>query len=155
MKNLIFISYLLLVLSSCGPSPIHSEKLELDGVWEYDENLTSTISVTDTLSNYDLALKMNHSSEFYFQNIYVRIETIFPDGKKISEPLSLQLAKSKGQWNGKCGGESCEILFSLQDNFKFKNLGDHRFSIGQFSRDEKLKGINEIELMLFETASKI
>lgn len=141
-------------MSSCGPSPIHSEKLKLDGIWDYDENLISTITVTDTLINYDLALKMDHSSDFYFQNLYVRIETIFPDEKKISEPLSLQLATSKGQWNGKCSGESCKIVFSLQDNFKFKHQGDYQFKVGQFSRDEGLKGINEIELLLFEAASK-
>ena len=143
-----------MILSSCGPKPIHSEKLNVDGLWDSGKKLNSTISVTDTTSKYDLALKMNHSSDFYFQNIYLNIETVFPDGKEISEAISLELATTKGNWIGKCRNEACEIVFSLQDNFKFKNLGDHQFTIEQYSRDKELKGINEIELLLFETASK-
>lgn len=154
MRYLTLILFLLFTLSSCGPKPIHSERLRIDGAWEYQDKLSSTINVTETTMNYDLALRMEHSIEFYFQNIYLEIKTIFPDGKEISEPLSLQLGSSKGNWIGKCKGESCEIVFSLQDNFKFKNIGDHQFTVGQFSRDDKLQGIKEIELLLFETASR-
>lgn len=124
--------------------------MEISEDWSYDQKLTSTIKVVDTIKNYDLALKLDHSTSFYFQNIYLQIETVFPDGKKMSEPLSLELATSKGNWIGKCGSENCEIVFSLQDKFKFKKLGDHKFTIGQFSRDENLKGVNEIELLLFD-----
>lgn len=128
--------------------------MNIEGDWTYQDKLESTITVSDTLMNYDLALKLNHSKEFGFQNIYLDIETVFPDGKKIAKPLSLQLATSAGIWNGKCSGDNCEIVFSLQDKFKFKDLGDHKFTIGQYSRETALIGINAVELLLFETVSK-
>ncbi len=128
--------------------------MEIEGDWTYQDKLESTITVSDTLINYDLALKLNHSKEFGFQNIYLDIQTVFPDGKKVSKPLSLQVATSAGIWNGKCNSKDCEIVFSLQDNFKFKDLGDHQFTIGQYSREDKLEGINSVELLLFETESR-
>ena len=139
-----------MAFSSCGPAAIHSEKMETNGEWSYDNKLSSTIDIQDIDKNYDLALKLNHSQEFYYQNIYLQIETVFPDGKKITEPLSLDLANKAGNWIGKCSGETCEIVFSLQDNFKFKNTGKHQFTIGQYSRDRMLEGVNEIELLLFD-----
>ncbi len=154
MKQLYIILIFGLFFTACQPNPIHSEKLEIDNDWLYQDQLKSKITVEDTIQKYDLALKVNHSKDFYFQNIYLNIETLFPDGNKKSEPLSLQLANRSGNWIGKCNKQDCETVFSLQDNFRFKQLGDHEFTIGQFSREEKLVGVNEIELLLFESQKK-
>ena len=149
MKKLIYIALILLVYS-CGPSIVHSDKLEIGNQWSYDDLLVSSYEVQDTIKKYDLALKVNHSLEYAYQNIYLNVETTFPDGKKISNPLSLNLSDKTGIWLGKCGSNNCDITFSLQDNFRFQSIGKHEFSIGQFSREDQLEGISDIELIVFE-----
>ena len=103
---------------------------------------------------YDLALRVNHSLEYDYQNVYLQVETVFPDGKKTINPLSLNLADKIGTWLGKCGGDGCDITFSFQDDFRFQSLGKHEFSIGQFSRENQLAGISEIELLLFKAGEE-
>lgn len=141
---------MLLFIYSCGPTVVHSDKLEVGKQWSYGDALVSSYMVEDTTKKYDLALKLNHDLEYEYQNIYLNVETTFPDGKKTKNPLSLDLSNKIGIWLGKCGSKDCEITFSLQDDFRFKSLGKHDFSIAQFSREDQLKGISEIELILFE-----
>lgn len=139
-------------LYSCGgPKVVHSDKHIIGEQWSYDNVLVSTYDAQDTTVRYDLALRLNHNKEYDYQNLYLNVETVFPDGKKTINPLSLDLSNKMGTWLGKCGGENCDITFSFQDNFRFKSIGKHQFTIGQFSREDQLKGISEIELILFES----
>lgn len=151
MKKLIYISLLIFLYSCGGQSIVHSDKLVIGEQWSYDNLLVSTYEAKDTTNRYDLALRINHNKEYDYQNVYLQVETIFPDGKKSKNPLSLDLANKMGTWLGNCSSNDCEIIFSFQDNFRFKSVGKHQFSIGQFSREDQLKGISEIELILFKS----
>ena len=138
-------------LCSCGPRVIHSDKLDIGKQWSYGNTLISEYTAQDTSSKYDLALKLIHTKEFEYQNVYLNVATSFPDGVKTTNPLSLDLSTKTGNWLGKCNSKDCEITFSFQDNFSFKTLGKHKFEIGQYSREDQLEGISEIELILFES----
>jgi len=153
VKKLFYIS-ILLSLYACGPTIVHSDKLDIGEQWSYDDLLVSSYEVQDTSMKYDLALKVTHTLEYQYQNIYLNVETQFPDGKVAKNPLSLDLAEKTGLWKGKCGSTDCEITFSLQDKFRFKSLGEHKFSIAQFSREDQLMGISDIELILFESVQE-
>jgi len=137
-----------------GPTIVHSDKLDLGTEWPYDKVLESSFIAQDTSALYDLALRVKHSKDYDYQNVYLNVETTFPDGNTTSNPLSLDFANKMGSWLGKCGSNDCEITFSFQDKFRFKSLGKHEFGVGQFSREENLKGISEIELILFESEQK-
>ncbi len=128
--------------------------MEIGEQWSYDDLLVSSYDVQDTMQKYDLALRVNHSLEYDYQNVYLQVKTVFPDGKETSNPLSLNLADKIGTWLGKCGGDGCDITFSFQDDFRFQSLGKHEFSIGQFSRENQLAGISEIELLLFKAGEE-
>jgi len=154
VRKLIYISILALLFSCNGPTVVHSDILDLGEQWSYEDRLVSSYEVQDTSQKYDLALRLNHNKEYDYQNLYLSVETVFPDGNKTSNPLSLDLANKMGTWLGKCGSNDCDITFSFQDNFRFKSLGKHQFTIGQFSREDQLRGISEIELILFESEEK-
>jgi len=154
VRKLIYILLLALLYSCNGPTIVHSDILDLGEQWSYDDTLVSSYEVKDTTQRYDLALRLNHNKDYDYQNLYLNVETMFPDGKKTSNPLSLDLANKMGTWLGKCGNNDCDITFSFQDNFRFKSLGKYQFTIGQFSREDQLRGISEIELILFEAGEE-
>jgi len=130
VRSLLYITILAFIYSCNGPTVVHADLLDIGEQWSYDHVLVSSYEVQDTSSKYDLALRLNHSKEYDYQNIYLNVETVFPDGKKTSNPLSLDLANKIGTWLGKCGSKDCDITFSFQDNFRFKSLGKHQFTIG-------------------------
>ncbi len=149
MKYLVAILFAILILVSCGPTAIHTKTLDIEGAWT-DDALKTTIDISDTLKKYDLVATIAHQQDFGFENLYLKITTLFPDGEELSSPLSLELASSMGIWNGKCSGEVCTLSFNLQKDFKFKTTGSYTFQIEQFSRMDSLQGVENLTLSLYE-----
>lgn len=138
----------MLVFASCGPTTIHEESLDIKGLWT-DDMLTTTINISDTLKRYDLVATIAHQENFRFENLYLKVTTVFPDGEEKSSPLSLELANSMGLWNGKCKRGVCSLSFNLQERFKFKSPGPYTFKVEQYSRLDSLQGIDNLTLSLY------
>jgi len=154
LRKLAPILFIAIILGSCGPKAIYSKSINLNGAWTYPEQLITTIDIADTIQKYDLVATIDHGEDFGYENLYLQITTIFPDGEKRSSPLSLELANSKGFWNGKCSGNACTLSFNLQEDFRFKEPGSYSFEIEQFSRKDTLKGLNEMTLSLYEVEAE-
>ncbi len=144
---------LLLFLISCGPEVIVEESLQIDNSWSYDNVLHLTADISDTENKFDLLIQVDHDENFAFQNVYLQIKTVFPNGKEVEEPISLELSNKKGHWQSQCSGSNCSLQFFLQENFKFESAGKHEFFISQYSRDPQLEGIQSIQLKLLKATN--
>lgn len=143
--------YLLIVLSclfifSCSESYIFEEVQSISSPWKYSEIVDFNFSAPDTTQHYDLLLELKHSPDYSFKNIYTKIHTTFPSGKKTEDLVSFEIADSFGQWRGDCGG-SCTLLLGLKEGFKFQEQGPHILSFENYSRKE-LEGIESITLLI-------
>jgi gliding motility-associated lipoprotein GldH len=150
MRLLIFIALgALLTLQSCQSDCTSLRKQKIDEAgWNYSDTISFMIDAQDTTKYYDLVLKVKHTEEFSFQNLYVRSTTEFPSGERIQDPISLNLGNLAGQWNGKCSGKTCTAPILLQSKFRFLELGEHTITFEQFSRKERIKGVLGMELLL-------
>jgi len=143
--------FLLVGVCSCGPSPLFSETLDTSPQgWTTAEELTYEIEVEAVDQQYELQLLIDHSTEYRYQNIYFKIKTGFPDRDAKEEQLSVDLATKSGEWLGDCSAAKCKTKVYLLDNFKFPTAGTYTFEISQYTREENLKGINSLELSLFQ-----
>jgi len=151
---LIGISFL--SIQSCTDSNVlSSEEIEVSSTsWTYDNPLSFTLPVLDTTNYYDLSIHVKHSPEFSFQNLYVSIESEFPDGEKVKDIVSLELADKKGKWIGSCNSKECNAPFLLKQNIRFEQLGTHHFNIGQESRQDSLSGIESLSIVLLAAAKQ-
>ena len=137
----------------CQPSPYYATDLVIeDSSWDQSDQLVAVFEIVDTVSRYDLYLDIDHSKDYRYENIYLQIETQFPHKDAVTQVLPVDIANKKGQWYGKCGSKSCKLRVVLRDKTKFQALGNYQISIGQFSREDQLDGINEVELLLMEIA---
>ena len=148
MRYLIYI--LPFLLWSCGPEVIYEEKIKVTDPWSYDEDMVYIFDVIDTTQKYNLIYELTHSKEFKYQNLYVQISTTYPNGRKVEDQVSLQIANKKGEFYGKCF-TNCSLDIGLQEKFRFKDLGKHTIAISQYSRIEKLQGIKSGTLVLIES----
>lgn len=142
----------LLALAACGPSYVFEETHDIpDYGWTYKDTVQYAFEVKDTSILYDLTLRIKHSPEFGNQNIYTRIYTGFPSGKRISKILSLELADKNGIWAGDCGSKSCTLDIPIQTKVYFNQVGTYTLSLEQFMRQDSVQGIQSMSLKLSKT----
>lgn len=148
MRYILLFSVIFLV--GCGPEVLFEESHSVGEEWSYDETMDFEIDIVDTTELYNLEFILDHKTDYTYQNIYVNISTTYPGGKQISDEVSLQLANKRGQFVGKCNGETCKATIVLQEKFKFQLLGKHTISIAQHSRKNSLDGISKGALKLIK-----
>ncbi|NND31416.1 MAG: gliding motility lipoprotein GldH [Saprospiraceae bacterium] len=145
--GLYFAFFLLLI--SCGKSHFYYGNQPIsNGVWSYDDTLTYSLDIADTTSRYDIGLEVKHSTDFAFQNLYIKILTDFPDGETVSQTLPIELADHTGIWFGRCSGSHCQVGIQLQENARFDRIGQHTFRILQYMRENPINGIEKINFFL-------
>ncbi len=103
-----------------------------------------SIIAKDTLQPYLMNIRIEHSATYSFQNLYIRLLTTFPSGKKISSITSLELANPDGSWAGKCGGKMCEITLPLQRGFTFPEIGEYKLTIEPYMRVDTIEGLKRM-----------
>jgi gliding motility-associated lipoprotein GldH len=133
---------------ACGPKVIYENEQPITQPWTYTDQVAFNFEVQDTSIAYDLHLDVEHNENFGYENAYIEVTTIFPNGKKVVSPLSLQLASSEGSWIGNCSGEKCEIDILLATKAFYNQKGKYSIMINQHSRSEKLEGINALKLKI-------
>lgn len=147
--------FFLLLLAACGPKYAINKTYNItDSAWVYADSLRFEFDIADTITLYDLSLGVKHSTDFNYQNLYARISTQFPDGTRLSKPLSLELADKAGIWQGDCNSKTCTIEIPIQEGAYFNQLGKYIITIEQFMRDSVVSGVQRITLKVAETTEK-
>ncbi len=144
----------IVVLASCGPKVIYEDHIEVPQKWAYKDSLFYEFEISDTLKPYDISLDINHQTTFGYENLYIYAVTVFPEGKRSSHPVSLQLADTSGDWIGKCSDELCQIHIDIAKASYFKTMGRYKIIICQHSRQDLLEGIGTIGVKISESEIK-
>lgn len=144
-----FLYVCLVLFVSCGPSPIFEQSFEFESaVWSYDDHKSITFSAPDTSNQYDLILDVIHNESYAYENLYIQLQTVFPDATDITDEISIPLLGEDGHWVGK-GSDQKRIRVYLQQALKFKEVGEHTIVLNQHSRDEALKHIRGVSLAIY------
>ncbi|MEP6646092.1 MAG: gliding motility lipoprotein GldH [Saprospiraceae bacterium] len=149
MIRYLFIALIFLVsMSSCKRGVIANGKWKLNHrEWITGENKTMHITATDTTQAYVMDIRIDHSKNYKYQNLYIRLLTTFPSGKKISSITSLELANPDGSWSGDCSRSTCSVTLPLQPGFTFPEIGKYQLTIEPYMRVDTIKGIKRISLV--------
>ncbi len=138
--------------SACCPRYIYDEHREIpNGQWAYADSLRYEVSIADTNRIYNLWLTLEHSPAFAWQNLYVRIHTVFPDGLRLSTPLSLELANQGGVWQGRCNAQRCRFKIPIQERAYFQLPGRYTFIIEQYMRQSPVSGVERLRFQVEDT----
>jgi len=144
----------LILLGSCGPKIVYEHKTEVPDPWKYSDTLSFEYEISDVSKAYDLMLRVSHNKDFRYENLYIRATTTFPDMTVTSSPLSLELSKDGGEWEGNCSSKTCTAEIMLSQQAFFKTKGRYRLKLEQFSRQDSLPGVSSMTLLLTEATQK-
>jgi gliding motility-associated lipoprotein GldH len=131
----------------CGPDYVYqSEKKIEHAVWTYRDSAVFEFDVQDTSKLYNLYLNLAAQPSFATENLYVRLHTAFPDGKRLALAKSFDVFDKQGKVMGsKSGGAHVQHIM-LQEHTFFNQMGKYRIVVEQFMRQDSLPGIEAIGL---------
>lgn len=116
--------------------------------WTYDDAKTFEAEITDTTVNYNIDVQLRHSFQFEWRNLWVNIETTFPNGKVYEKRVNLQLSEADGVWFAKCLGDNCDIQIPIQQNAFFPLTGKYTFKISQDMRANPINYIKSVGMKI-------
>ncbi|MBR9919832.1 MAG: gliding motility lipoprotein GldH [Bacteroidetes bacterium] len=146
---------ILLLLSACGENYLYEGEKEFDPAeWTYADSVSFEVEITDTTHLYDLILELEHATSYPRQNLYTKISTTFPDGSRLSKPVSLELADKAGVWYGDCNSDWCEAQIPIQTGAFFNEAGTYTFTFQQYTRINPLPGIRALEFSVLDAGPR-
>jgi len=155
MRIPILFPVILLLAASCGkPVLIDREQTVAAPGWTVADSLEWRFTVSDTSTVYDLCLAVTHANGYPFQNCYVHFHTVFPDGQRLDQVVSLELQNPTGQWLGDCSGESCTLRIPIQQGAYFNRPGEHILRLEQYMRQDTLTGVEAFRLRVEDTGKR-
>jgi len=119
-----------------------------DYKWSYDSSKVFTAEIADTLQHYNLYVNVRHSFQFDWRNVWVKIQTVFPDGKSFERRVNLVLSAPDGHWFGDCLGDNCDMQIAIQQNAIFPQKGKYTFKISQDMRINPVTAIKSVGMRI-------
>lgn len=154
MKRIKFLYFNLIILfaislASCDRNVVYVDSQVIpNSIWKKQNKLSFTANIQDTINPMNVMLSVRNKGNYPFSNLYLFMNTIFPDGQISRDTLECMLAKPDGEWRGSGIGDvkSVEMLFIK--NVRFVTTGNYTFQFEQAMRNDELEGIYEFGLKI-------
>ncbi len=138
-----------LFLTSCDTNRYYEQNVEIvNELWKSGESAEFVVDIMDTTSLFNFYVNVRNTNEYPFANLYVFIESTFPDELVARDTVELQLANLDGKWLGSGSGKYKYNKFILRKAMRFVQQGSYTFKIEQGMRKEQLDGISDIGIRL-------
>ncbi len=154
MQRYFGIACLGVFFASCGSQVLFEQNSKVeDANWRSANPAIFELEVEDTLTAYDFYINVRNTGSYRFSNLYLFIQTDFPNGKSIRDTVECLMATPEGEWIGTGVGDLRDqsILFKQSGNFPLK--GKYRFEMVQAMRQDPLPGIADIGLRIEKAGS--
>jgi gliding motility-associated lipoprotein GldH len=118
--------------------------------WDKNDPKTYEFDISDTISKYLMFVTFRHTDAYNFSNVWLRVETITPDGKSSKQKVELPLMESTGRWTGKGMNEIYEHKIRVSGNSftTFDQKGSYKIKLHQIMRENPLKHVLSIGVRL-------
>jgi len=144
---LLLLPVMMLVLPACNTNRFFSQTHRIpDGNWKTTEKVIFSVNISDTSKRYSLYINIRNDVNYPFANIFMFLDTRFPDGRIARDTVECQLADYDGRWLGKGSGSIRYNRFLFQKGIRFRQNGPYTFTFEQAMRSGELNGIRDVGL---------
>ena len=141
MRTVVLIGTIVMFISCDNNIVFDDYKTFENQTWNSDSIIIWDYSVIDTISKNQLVIKVRHSTEYEFQNLFLFIKA------EKTDTLELLLANKEGKWLGKGIGDVREVEVVYRKDKVFTKKGNYSFKIEQAMRygaAEKIQVLNNV-----------
>ena len=140
------------IFISCSDNAIIDECQRLeDDKWRSGDLRHFDFFLYDNEIPYSFYINVRHTTDYKYSNLYLFIESIFPDSTKARDTLELILANRDGRWLGNGLGKIKENRILLNNNVAFPDTGNYTVTLEQGMRESELNGISDIGIKIVPT----
>ncbi len=148
----IYIALLLMFLASCEKNRVYEKNISIEKyTWDSKVVPAFTVEIPDTSALYNIYVNIRHIDLYPFQNIWLLVDTQFPDGTHTDRRIEIILANDEGKWHGEGLGDIWDFRSLIQENAFFNKAGTYTFTITQNMREDPLPGIMAVGLRVEKT----
>jgi gliding motility-associated lipoprotein GldH len=137
------------MITACGDNYFYAKsKTVQDQAWYKEEEKAFVFEVMDTTETYNFIINLRNTTDYEFQNLFLFMNTVYPDQSTSRDTIELILARPDGKWLGKGSGFYRDNLFLFKKNVKMPEAGKYRIEFIQAMRRDTLYGVDEIGLRI-------
>jgi gliding motility-associated lipoprotein GldH len=141
------------LIQSCEDQRFFEEYISIpDSKWEASKHANFEVSIEDTAANYDFFINIRNTASFPYSNLFLFINTYFPDGRASRDTVELFLADNEGKWLGQGSGRIYDNRVLFKRNVIFPLKGTYVFEVEQAMRQEVLPEIMDVGLRIEKKA---
>ena len=138
-----------LIFSGCDDALVYEQNLPVKGeTWDAAAPFTFAVDVTDTISRCNFYLNVRHADNYPFSNLFVFMNTRFPNGKFARDTIELMLQNQEGKWTGSGLGDIWDNQIMFKRGLRFPLKGTYIFKVEQAMRIPELPMIMEMGLRI-------
>ena len=127
--RIIFVFLSLLLLVCCNTNTESSYSVFEEDSWHADSIITLSHSVVDTITKQNLYLKIRHSTDFEYQNIF-----LFVDFQEKRDTIEVILSEKNGKWLGSGFGDIKEVEYCFAKETIFNSKKTSKVTVEQAMR---------------------
>ncbi len=133
--------YLFMFLLACQNNNTQHQYHSFENAkWHTDSIIIFDFNNADTVSSYDAHLRIRHSADYQFQNLF-----LFSEFNEKKDTLEIFLSEKSGKWLGKGFGDIKEVDVLISKEIRFNNINTNSFSFEMAMRHNGLEKITELE----------
>jgi gliding motility-associated lipoprotein GldH len=129
-------------IQGCDDSTVFEKNQKInDYNWDQNNVLTFLVDIDDTTSYYNFYLNVRNAGNYRFSNLFIFINTRFPNGRIQRDTAECTLASPDGKWLGEGLGDIWNHRILFKEHMRFNQAGEYRFDLIQAMRVNPLPGI--------------
>lgn len=147
---MLVVAMLAWVLAGCDSTVFYADDQRVDETgWNLGESLEFDVDVPDSTTFYNFLIDLRNTNDYAYANLFLFVNTTFPDGSVAYDTLGCQLADpGTGEWYGKQSGNYVDERIPFKDNVRFQMPGHYHFEVRHAMRDDNLAGIKNLGLRI-------
>ncbi len=144
------IFFIALFISGCDKNKVYEEhKTNFPQFrWEKSNVVEFNPEIIDNDNNYEITVALRHIFGFNLKSIKIDMEMIAPSGKKTVNEYLLSFYDDQGDLLSTCAGDFCDMEQSLEDDFKFNEVGEYKINIYHRMDINPIPNIMEVGLII-------
>lgn len=136
---------LLVLFTACDSRRVFEKNIPVpENKWLADKPVVLQMNITDTVLPHNVYINLRNASHYPFSNIFLFLNTTFPDGRRDRDTLEIMLAGPDGKWLGDGLGDIWDNRVLFKKNVAFPQAGEYRFELVQAMRLDPLPGIMDV-----------